>query len=252
MIGRSRQRVIAFLRQGAWFSTLPETLQDRFLDLADIRTFAKEHIIQTEEGDGVGMTVILEGSVRFLRHVLEREPRLLHIGEPGFWFGQMTLVQDGRPVVTAVSRTTTKALVLTRPAFRRLVAEDPRLEQAVNQFVFERMRLSHRYLAQAQDLPAYERLRVCLADLADLRRLDVGVEGPSVTLNIAQSELSEIVRLSRQQVNARLRALQALGLVELVQRHIRILDTDRLRTTSVGESVLAADRRQRRGKSKED
>ncbi len=235
MIGRSRQQIGAFLKQGAWFGGLPESLQERFLDHSDVRTFARGQIIQTEEGSGVGMTAILEGSVRFLRYVQETEPTLLHVGGPGFWFGHMTVLEHGSPVVSAVARTTTKALVLTRTAFTRLAAEDQRLAPAVNEFVYERMRLSYRFLAQAQELPADERLRVRLADLADLRRLEVPVAGPSVELDITQSELSEIVRLSRQQVNARLQALQGLGLVELGQRRIRILDSDRLRSPAMDD-----------------
>jgi CRP-like cAMP-binding protein len=232
MIRRSRQQIGAFLKQGAWFGGLPESLQEKFVERSNVRTFARGQLIQTEEGSGVGMTAILDGSVRFLRHVLEAEPTLLHVGGPGFWFGHMNVLEHGSPVVSAVVRTTTEALVLTRAAFTRLAAEDGRLAPAVTEFVYERMRLSYRFLAQAQELPADERLRVRLADLADLRRLEVPITGTSVELDLTQSELAEIVRLSRQQVNARLQVLQGLGLLELGQRRIRVLDSDRLRRTA--------------------
>ena len=235
MIGRSRAHVCAFLEQGAWFGQLPESLRRRFVDLSAIRTFTKGQIIQTEEGDGVGMTAILEGSVRFFRYVHVSEPTLLHVAGPGFWFGHMTVLEHGSPIVTAVARATTRALVLTRAAFTRLASEDQRLVPAVNEFVYERIRQSYRALAQTQELAADERLRVRLADLADMRRLEVPVTGTPVELDLTQSELSAIVRLSRQQVNARLRALQERGLVELGQRRIRILDGDRLRNMAIDD-----------------
>lgn len=133
----------------------------------------------------------MEGSVRFLHHVPDREPTLLHVAEPGFWFGQLTVLERGRPVATAVSRTPTKALVLTRPAFTRLAAEDSRLEPAVRQIIDERLRLTHRFLAQALDLPADERLRARLTDLADIHRLEDRVVGPSVVLGLTQAELGD-------------------------------------------------------------
>ena len=168
--------------------------------------------------------------MRLLRQVERREATLLHVAEPGFWFGQMAVLEAGMPVVSVVARTATRALVVTKTEFSRAVAVDVRLERAVNQHFYDLVRAVTRFWAQVE-LPADERLILRLVDLAELRRREIRIEGP-VTLNITQVELAEIISLSRQQVNVRLKTLRAQGLVDVGQRCIRVLDVNRLRAVA--------------------
>jgi CRP/FNR family transcriptional regulator, cyclic AMP receptor protein len=228
MIGPSRGRIRAFLEEGAWFGGLPDATRELLLDRGVLRTFAKGQLIQAEGGEGVGLCVVLEGAVRLLRQVERREATLLHIAEPGFWFGQMAVLEAGTPVVSAVARTSTKALVVTKAEFSRAIALDARLERAVNQYFYELVRAVTRFWAQVE-LPADERLILRLVDLAELRRREIRIEGP-VTLNVTQAELAEIISLSRQQLNVRLKTLRTQGLVDVGQRYVRVLDAARLRS----------------------
>jgi CRP-like cAMP-binding protein len=229
-----RQAIGAFLRQGVWFGGLPSALQQGILERAVLRTFARGQTIQIEGDSGAGLTAILEGSVRFLLHVGDRDPSLMHVGGPGFWFGQLSVLDGEQPVVTALARTVVRAVVLTPLEFRRLATSEPGLVPAVNRIVHERSRIMYRFQAEARGLPPDARLKSRLADLADLRRLDVHVDGPAVGLDISQAELAQLVGLSRPQVNQRLRALEADGWLELGRRRILVLDSAGLRAGVVG------------------
>lgn len=192
--------------------------------------FAAGQMVQIEDDPGIGLVAILQGTVRFLRHVASDEPTLIHIGEPGLWFGQMAVIDDGRTLATAVTRSRTKALVLARTAFNEFIAADARLGAAVSHVVHERSRLIYRYHAESRVLPIDARLQRRLADLAELRRQEVRIAGPSVSLDISQAELAALVGVSRPHVNVRLRALQAEGLLTLGRRRIVVVNPTALRT----------------------
>lgn len=231
---RTRHDVGAFLRQGTWFGGLPPALQDAILRKSILRRFAKGQMFQVEDTPAEGLTVVLEGRVLCLRHVADNDPALMHVGGPGFWFGEVSVLLGDASVVTVVAQTPVEVLVLPRAAFDAIVTEEPRYYPTFARLVFERYRVLMRFLAEARRLSPDDRLRIRLADLAELRRLDMTVDGTTVVLELSQSELARMVGLSRQKLNARLRALQQEGWVALGQRCIHVLDADGLRDSALG------------------
>jgi CRP-like cAMP-binding protein len=227
----------AFLRQGAWFGGLPVALQECILSRAILRTFAKGRVVQFEEGPALGLIAILEGQVLILRHVSEGdEPALIHVGGPGFWFGEAAVLMDKGTLVTAVAQSAVKALILPKAEFDRIVDDEPRYYPAFARIAFERYRLLMRFLAETLRLSPDFRLRLRLADLADLADASgtqTILDGKAVTLDMSQSELAGIIGLSRQKLNVRLRQLQEEGWVELGPRRIRVLDPAGLRATAI-------------------
>jgi CRP/FNR family cyclic AMP-dependent transcriptional regulator len=234
----TKARVGEFLRQGEWFGSLPADLQDGVLGHASIRTYAKGQVIQVEDSaPAAGLVAVLDGGILMLRYVADHaDPALIHVAGPGFWFGEMIVLDGGLPAVTIVAQTDVKALVLPTAEFHRLRAADPRYFEAVATIALQRTRVLLRSLAEARKASPDERLRLRLADLAELRRLDLTLAGPHVDLPISQAELGRIVGLSRQKVNARLQQLQHQGWIELRQRHIRVRDPRGLRASIDGST----------------
>ena len=91
-----------------------------------------------------------------------------------------------------------------------------------------------RYLAASLRLSPDHRLRLRLADLADTKRAQTTTDGPAVLLDRSRSELAEIIGLSRQMLNRRLKRLEEEGWVEFAQRRVRVLDAGGLRATAAG------------------
>ena len=232
---RQRQAIGALLRQGAWFGGLPAALQDSILRRAVLRTFAKGQIIQLEDGPSLGLIALLEGQVATLRHVSDGDPALVHVAGPGFWFGEIGVLLGDGTLVTAVARSSVKALILPKAEFDRIVADEPRYYPAFARIVFERYCLLLRFLAETLRLSPDSRLRLRLADLADALRTQTTMhDGQAVVLNLSQSELAELIGLSRQKLNGRLRRLQEEGWIGLAPRRIRVLDPGGLRATAAG------------------
>ncbi len=238
MNDKQREEIEAFLRQGEWFAGLPPALQALILQRSILRPFVKGQAIQVEDAPAPGLIAVLEGQVVILRHVGDDEPALIHVGGPGFWFGELA-VQFDEAVVTVIAQSAVRTLILPKREFDRIVADEPRYFAFFAQTVFERFRILLRYFAETIRLSPEYRLRLRLASLADTRRGETKTPGRAVLLDISQAELAETVGLSRQRLNSRLKALEKEGWIELSPRRIRVLDPNGLRATAVGEFRVA-------------
>lgn len=227
-----RQAIGILLREGAWFGSLPRALQERILAKGAVRTFAKGQVIQREDAHSAGFMAVLEGQVSLLRHVNDDEPALIHVGGPGFWFGEVGVLLEGSTLVTAIAQGSVRVFVLPKAEFDRIVAEEPRYYPEFARLALERLRILMRYLAETIRLSPDYRLRLRLADLAETQRSQTKAEGTSVLLDLSQSELAGIIGLSRQKLSGRLRRLQDEGWVELGPRRIRVLNPSALRATA--------------------
>lgn len=238
MNDRQREEIGTFLRQGEWFAGLPPALQSQILQRSILRQFVKGQTIQVEDAPAPGLVAVLDGQVAIVRHVGDDEPALLHVGGPGFWFGEIAVYFD-EALVTVIAQTAVRTLILPKREFDRIVGDEPAWFALLTQTVFERYRTLLRYFAETIRLSPEYRLRLRLASLADMRRAETKTPGRAVLLDISQAELAETVGLSRQRLNSRLKALEKEGWIELSPRRIRVLDPNGLRATAAGEYRFA-------------
>jgi CRP/FNR family transcriptional regulator, cyclic AMP receptor protein len=195
-------------------------------------------VVQLEDERPVGLTAIIAGRMHFIRHVGDDVPVLLHVGGPGMWAGEVAIV-DGVSMVTWVAQTALTVLILPAAEFSRMVAEQPRCFPHFARLVYDRFRTLVRFHAEAQGLSPDNRLRLRLAGLAELRRLDIAVGDPGVTLEITQGEVARLVGMSRQRVNARLQVLRREGWLALERGRLRLSDPAGLRASALTRRSVA-------------
>ena len=228
MDDEQRRQVSAFLRKGMWFGQLPEVTQARILDRSVVRSYRKGQAVTREGDPPLGLSVLLAGRLWLVQHVGTEREHLVHVVEPGFWFGELAVL-TGRPAaVTMVARTPARALCLPRQAFEETADQDPRFYRAVVRLAMGRYALALRHISESHRLAAEGRLCAVLADRAEMRRWDRPDEKP-VCLTLSQDELARLVGLSRQTLNGLLQKLQKERLVQLSFRCIRVLDLAGLR-----------------------
>lgn len=215
-------RDMAFLRQGRWFASLPAELQDRVFDCALVRAYRKGTRLIDEGAPPRGLFALLDGRVHVVHGVGESDEALVHVAEPGFWFGEHGAL-SGRPAIASVV-VTANARVLLLPAaqFQRIVTEEPRYYPHFASLLFERYATVFRYSTEARALAAEEWLVTRLQDLAAIRRRDTQLQGP-VDITVSQAELANMVGVSRQTLCMLLRRLEERGVVEVAYRKIRVL-----------------------------
>jgi len=188
-----------------------------------------------------GLVAVLAGQVAMVRHVGDGEPALIHVATPGFWFGDSGVLA-GAAVVSAIAQTAVRAVLVPAREVERILADEPRYYPCFFENSLVRLKMLLRYFAETARLSPEYRLRLRLADLADLRRGEQAVPGRAVELGISQAELAQIVGLSRQRLNARLKALQKEGWIALGPRRIRVLDPNGLRASASGALALPTTR----------
>lgn len=220
--------MLRLLREGTWFKQLPETLQEEFVRRSVVRSYRRGQVV-TRAGTRIdGLYGLLEGRLQVIRPVGAEAEDLIHVGEPGFWIGEYSLLTGGDAVVSTLAATAVRVLVLSRREFERLIDMDPRWFRPFATLALERYALMIRQLSDTRLLSPEDRLRTRLSDLVDLRRAERFGVGP-VVLRLSQEELARIVGVSRQTLNALLAGLRAEGLVEVGFRTLRIAEPERLR-----------------------
>jgi CRP/FNR family transcriptional regulator, cyclic AMP receptor protein len=220
-----------------WFRGLPADLQRRILAGGRARHFARGQVFQREDTPSSGLICILSGRAALSRFTSRGAEALIHVAGPGFWFGEIG-VFTGDTLISATAQTPVRAFVLSKPAYDRILDEQPRYFEAFARMTIERYRLLLRFLAETLSLAPDVRLRIRLADLADIQLRDSSKGDAGVVLGLSQSELGSIVGLSRQKLNIRLRRLQEQGWIEVGHRFVRVLDPIGLRATALEALVV--------------
>lgn len=213
---------IALLKKGQWFGSLPPALQQSILQRAAVRSYGAGEFLIREGEAGRGMFALLHGRTRHVRWVGEDEEVLMHVGEPGFWFGEYPLLSGQPTVGSVIADTDARVLFLPAAEFERIVEAEPRYLRPFAALQAERFGMLYRYLAQAYGLAPEELLYRRLKGAIELNRRGQPSTGPAV-IALSQSALANMVGVSRQTLNVLLKRLEARGLIEVGYRKIRVL-----------------------------
>jgi CRP-like cAMP-binding protein len=244
VLPKEQDEVRRFLSAGDWFRGFPAPLQDLILERSVVRKFAKGQVISVEDSEPDAFYAVLEGSIHLVREVGGGEEALLHVGEPGFWYGLHYLLTGTRTVATVLAHTPVRALMLSKSQFDRILAEDPRFYECFARLVLDRYVTLVRWFAEVRDLAPEARVRGRLASMATMRKQD-RPEAGAISLAVSQADLARMAGISRQTLNAILGQLEKAGLIEVGFRRIRVLDSARLADPNAAAEVTMQPVRER-------
>jgi CRP-like cAMP-binding protein len=220
-------RDVEFLRRGCWFGSLPAELQSLIVDRSILRAYRKGAHIIGEGAPPRGLFALLDGRVHIVRGVGEADEALIHVGEPGFWFGEHGTLSGKPAIASIVATTSTRVLLLPVTEFQRIVHDEPRHYPNFATLLYERYTTVFRYASEARAVAAEEWLWTRLQDLAAIRRRDAQLSG-AIDITVSQAELATMVGVSRQTLCMLLRRLEQRGVIEVAYKKIRVLPaTDR-------------------------
>ncbi len=103
------------------FSHLSRRSLKRLADLTEHVRYMEGASIVKEGHEGDAFFVILEGQAK----ALNRQGRVVNRMLPGDFFGEIALLDGGPRTATVVAETPLTMLQLTRPAFLRVLEDDP-------------------------------------------------------------------------------------------------------------------------------
>lgn len=224
----NREHCITILSRGAWFKNLPPDLRNQILDNSVLRKFKVDQVISAEDQRQPGLWGVLKGQVAITRRIASSSEFFYHLGGPGFWFGEASLIGKHVALVTATARSPVSSLFLPRAKFDQIIEKQPHYLHCFNELQATRYALLLRHVAQCAGLSSEKYLRIRLADISDLIHAD-GAEAKAVNLAVSQTDVAHMIGASRQTVNKVLRKLEKEGLIKVSFRNITILDPTRLR-----------------------
>lgn len=210
------------LTRSPWFSQLPETLKTQILQRSTVRSFRKGEFLIREGGAPRGLYGLMHGRTRHVRSVGEGDEVLMQVGEPGIWFGEFPLLAGLPSIGSVIADAAGRALFLPAAEFQRIVDGEPRFYREFNRLMCERYALAFRFVAESRGLAPEAWLHSRLVGLAEQQRGHKPVQG-SATVTMSQSELANVVGMSRQTLNVLLAQLKERGVVEVGYRTIRLL-----------------------------
>jgi len=217
---------VEFLRRGRWFASLPAALQALIVERSITRSYRKGARVIGEGAPPRGLFALLEGRVHIVRGIGDSDEVLIHVGEPGFWFGEHGTLSGQAAIASILTTTNVRALLLPMAEFQRIVTDEPRYYACFSTLLIERYATVFRYASEARAVAAEEWLWTRLKDLAAIRRNDAQLRG-AIEITVSQAELATMVGVSRQTLCMLLRRLEDRGVVEVSYKKIRVLPQPR-------------------------
>lgn len=226
MAGRSARNYRELLRSGRWFAALPDDLQERLVDSAELRTLGARQRLFSRGDAADGLYAVLDGGIRVSGSSESGREALLTLLEPPTWFGEISIFDGAPRTHDAIAETEALVLHVPRPALDAILSAQPRYWRELGLLVTSKLRLAFTAMEDMALLPIAVRLA---------RRLSLMAEGYGEsahqrrTVEVSQEQLAQMLSTSRQTANQLLKDLEARGLIRLSYGTIEILDLDGLR-----------------------
>ena len=215
------------LARRGWLSLVDEEFRDAVLRRAVLRKFRSGETIYRFGDPPGGLWAIVDGAVRIEVPSTRLVPGMDHFADPGYWFGEATLIYETpRRVGVITTRSSTlaglpladcTALLTEKPSRWRWIA----LLSTINLDVM---------IALASDLlldDPRDRIIATLLRLAGFRHGMFMPPSP-IAVTLSQDRLAQIANLSRTVVSEVLLSLQAQGIVDIGYRSVSVIDAKEL------------------------
>lgn len=206
------------------FGALNEAARHDLAANARIQHFKAGDVIFSAGTHGSSMMAIAKGSVRISALTPTARDVVLAELQVGEVFGEITLLDGGERSADAIAQTNCTLVVLERRALLQLLGKTPEALIRLMELLCQRIRVSDERMMELAFLPLPVRMA------RSLLRASGEKSGASVTtkLSLTQTEIANTIGSSRENVNRALRKWQGLGLIELQDGWLIILDRDGL------------------------
>jgi CRP-like cAMP-binding protein len=218
-----KERLIrsSFLFQGMDARQLREVAQ-----LSRTRRLAKGAVLFQQGDDGDALYGVVAGLIRISIAGEAGKELTLGLMEPGDVFGEIALL-DGLPrTANAHAAEDSVLLIIDRAQFIPLLERDGRLARHIIELLCERLRANTDRLGEYAFLNLGARLARKLQALAIAHGREDG-SGMRIDMRLSQTELGQMLGVSREAVNKQLQLWARQGILRLDHGHIVIADRDR-------------------------
>ena len=202
-----------------WFARQPQGQREALLQGGRLTHRATGEWMHGEGDEETGVLAVVEGALKVYGQAPGGREALIGLLPAGTVIGQSAAFGGGPRIVTAITAAPSVVFTLSDSALRRVAAQHPGLWEALSALVYGQLRANTQAVAELIALKPRERLISRLVQLG-------GLWGGEIA--ISQSDLAEMIGVTRKAVNGWLGELEAAGLVRRGYGVVAVLDAARL------------------------
>ena len=202
-----------------WFARQPADRRDALLREGRLSRRQAGEWMHGEGDEETGVLAVVDGSLKVYGQAPGGREALIGLLPAGTVIGQSAAFGGGPRIVTAITASPSLIFTLSDSALRRVAAVHPGLWEALGALVYGQLRLNAQTVAEFVALKPRERLVSRLLQMA-------GQSGGEIS--VSQSDLAEMIGVTRKAVNGWLGELEAAGLVARAYGVIRVLEPAKL------------------------
>jgi len=212
-----------------WLRDLPVPLMDHLA--------AHTNRVHLQDGEPVSrrgqflthLVIITQG--RLAMHIIGRTGRRHVLGQlqRGQVFGLIPVVEQSSGIYNAQAQGASEVLLLEGDAFMHVLNQHMPLARALIEVLCARSRRLQDFLAARNLYPLSGQLAVLLLNAAQLHGVEGTLSDSAIELKVAQSDLADMLGVSRQSLNTEIKKLEALGLLKVAYSKVHIPNVPRLR-----------------------
>jgi CRP/FNR family cyclic AMP-dependent transcriptional regulator len=230
MSALSRSDKIWYLRRHDFLAGLKEAELQELAERTQMREFQRGKVILHPDSRQELVYLIKEGRVKISRYSSDGREQILTFLQAGDLFGELALIRE-RESVHIEAFEDTLICTMPRTDFAALLERRPELMLHVIKAMAERLRQAEEEIADLvfRDVPG--RIAALLLRLGE-EYGEREPDGQRLTLRLTHQDIASMVGATRETVTTTLSRFREAALIATDQRHIVILQPDRLRTIS--------------------
>lgn len=218
---------VEILRATALFATASEATLLQLANASRIRQFSKGTTLSLAGDSPRSMWVVVSGLLRVFVTSFNGDEPTLGVLAAGDHAGEMGVLDNIPRSASIGTLRASEVLEVPASAFTAAYLSDPAIARQLVHLLAERLRATSDNLADLTYLDLGGRLAKYLIAQSDSSGT------ATVTLQLTQSELGQILGGARQTVNQLMQSLERAGLITVEGRTIRVVDMDGLRLRSL-------------------
>ncbi len=196
--------------------------------MARERSFRKNEIICRPQEAGRSIFFIKKGSVKLGRQDRNGKEVILYVLRAGNFFGEASLFDGGRELVTATAIEPSEAWMIERGPFMNFVAKHPKVLVRILSTLCHRLyKAEHRFL-RLVFADAYEKVALALMESVEDMKIPLSA-GVEIPLPLTRKELASMVGVARETFTRVMTDFQRAGLIRVRNRRVAIVNPARLK-----------------------
>jgi len=218
---------VSALRRTALFATAQESTLHQLAQASRVRRLAKGTTLAISGDAPAYVWVVASGLLRvFVTSFNGDEPTLVVLAE-GDHAGELGVLDNIPRSASIGTLRASEVIEIPAAVFRTAYRADPAIPMQLVHLLAQRLRSTSGSLADLTYLDLGARIAKYLVSKSD------HIGATTVTVELTQGELGQMLGGARQTVNQLLQSLERAGLIEINGRTVRLLDVDGLRLRSL-------------------